>query len=97
MQLIAQVETRHRSNIILLIARIAHFQRGDGGDKFLRKGFSNTRLDDETLRGCADLPGILVAANHRRLHRLIKVGVVKDDKRIGTAQLQHAFFNAAPA
>ena len=92
MQLIAQIETRHRPDVVLFIARIAHFERGDGGDKFLRKGLGNARLDDKTLRRGADLPGVLVAADHRRLHRLVEVGIVEHDKRIRTAQLQDAFF-----
>ena len=92
MQLIAQIEPRHRPNIVLLIARVAHFQRGSGGDKFLRKGLGDARFDDKTLRRGADLPGILIATYHRRFHRLVKVGIVKHDKGIGAAQLQHAFF-----
>jgi hypothetical protein len=37
MQLITQIETRHRPEVIGLITRIAHLQRFNRGDKFLLK------------------------------------------------------------
>jgi hypothetical protein len=40
-QFIAQIETRHRPDVVLLIARVAHLQRRDGVDKFAGEGLGN--------------------------------------------------------
>ncbi|MCY1399065.1 hypothetical protein D9M71_141140 [compost metagenome] len=49
-------------------------------------------FDDQTLGGGTDLASIGVAADDRGFDRLVEVGIVENDERIGTAQLQHAFF-----
>ena len=91
MQLITQIETRHRPEVIGLITRIAHLQRFNRGNKLFAEGFGNPGLNDKALRGGTNLPGILIAANHRGFYRFIEVGIIQDDKRIGTAQFKNAF------
>ena len=91
MQLIAQIETRHRPKIVGLITRIAHLQRLNRGNQFCAESLGNPGLNDKALRGGANLSGVLIAANHRGFDRFVEVGIIEDDKRIGTAQFKNAF------
>ncbi|ABU77070.1 hypothetical protein ESA_01816 [Cronobacter sakazakii ATCC BAA-894] len=92
MQLVTQIKTRHRAQERGFVGRRAHFQLLRGGHEFFGKGIGDAGFDDKTLGGSAHLPGVLVAPRHRRFHGLVEIGVRQHDERIGTAQLQHAFF-----
>lgn len=96
MQFIAQVETRHRSDVVLLIARVAHLQRRHGVDEFAGEGLGNTGFEDEAFRRGAHLAAVLIAAGDGGLYRLIQVGIVEHDKGIGATQLKHAFLQRRP-
>ncbi|SQC35461.1 Uncharacterised protein [Kluyvera cryocrescens] len=91
MKLIAQIESRHRPQIVLFFTRVAHFQRFRRRHKLLREDLGNPGLHDKTLRRRAHLSGVLITTNHRRLYRHINISVIKHDKGIGTAQFEHTF------
>ena len=91
-QLITQVKTCHRANIVLFPIGFAHFQRRNRRDKTLGEGISNPLFYDETFCCRAHLPGVLVTPGHCRFHGQLQRGIVQNDKGIGTAQFQHAFF-----
>ena len=96
MQFIAQVETRHRPDVVLLIARVAHLQRRHGVDEFAGERVGNVSFEDEAFRRGAHLAAVLIATGDGGLHRLIQVGIVEHDKGIGATQLKHAFLQRRP-
>ena len=92
MEFVAQIEARHRADIILFGARIAHLQLLHRRHEFFAEGVGDVSLNDKTLRCGADLSGILIASGDRRFYRRIQIRILQHDKGIGAAQFQHAFF-----
>ena len=91
MQFIAKIKSRHRANIVIFLIRCAHFQRLDRVNKALGKGVRHARFHNKAFRRRANLSGILITSGHGRVDSQIQIGIIQNDKRIGAAQLQHAF------
>ncbi len=95
-EFVPQVEPGHRPDVGLAGGRVAHHQVAAGFEEFGGEGFHHAFFDDQALGGGAHLAGVLETADQGSLHGFVEVGVVEHNERVGTAQLQYAFFQRGP-
>jgi len=89
LELVDEVSSRQRPDLVLAIHRVADLERGDGACEPRLELIGDRLFDDESLGRDAALSVVLVAcpARHRRRH--VEVCVGENDERVRAAELEH--------
>src|SRR3546814_3758397 len=85
---------RYRADMRVGTSRVAHPRRARKGEQFVQEGFIDALLHKQARAGYAGLPGRGENAGNRTLHRIVHIGVIKDDVGGLSAEFEGDFLQA---